>query len=233
LQLIFADGALGSHETEAPTRKGGRRDDKMKLGQLMCLASLNLVAIARPRLRDLFEDISFRSPGFESELELELELGARYRQMIVVRFNLTTVDDAAAIEKAIERFSKDVWAYGRDFVDIGMNGKDLPSFLSVLPPTLGSAYTTLIHDVASLVHNTYPATYRNGNTSPTFLEVLQKVLDEESGRTRVLLSEDDSIFFSDYQPLSVRLPFPGAGDGASYLRLQTKESRPSLTCDME
>jgi len=171
----------------------------MKLGQLLRLASLNLVAIVKARRQGRFEDVAY------SISESEPQRWERYQQMIVVRFNFTTASEAAAVENVIRRFPKDVWAHGKGFVDIGMDEKDLAPVLSVLPSSLGSAHTTLINDVASLVQSTFPAAYRSRHaaTAPMIQEVL---LDSESRWTRAWLTEDDAIFFKDYQPLSVRRP---------------------------
>jgi hypothetical protein len=138
---------------------------------------------------------------------------SQYRNMSVVRFNLTSADDLATLETAATGLSRDldVWAHGRGYVDVTISGMDLDHFLDRLPLSLASTHTMLIDDVAQLVRSTYPSQYQG------------RLADEPHQHSEIEArwigaSGDDAIFFSDYQPLDVRHSTPRV------------ESGPWLTC---
>ena len=124
---------------------------------------------------------------------------ATYEDDVVVRFNLTEPNEEIAIADAVDRLYKDVWSYGSKYVDIRMHKDDIAPFISLLPASMRSSYSTLIPDLASLVFNSYPPKYLSEGHLGFSSEIYSL-----SGPQ--LSSYGDNVFFEEYQPLSVSFP---------------------------
>ncbi|KAF9870849.1 zinc carboxypeptidase [Colletotrichum karsti] len=122
-------------------------------------------------------------------------LRTKYNDQVVLRFNLTTPDQETAFAESAARLFLDVWAFNREYVDVRLRNDDIPSLLGLLPSSLRSAYSTLIPDLAASVFDTYPA-------APVHVQRLED-------RRSVQLSHHggDNVFFQEYQPLSVIVPW--------------------------
>lgn len=124
-----------------------------------------------------------------------------YEDHVVVRFNLTEPHEESAIADAIDRLYKDVWSYGREYVDIRMHRDDIAPFLSLLPDSLRLSYSTLIPDLTSLIFDSYPPKYLSeGHVD--FSSELYSLSGPQ------LPAYGDNVFFEDYQPLPVSFPLP-------------------------
>lgn len=134
-------------------------------------------------------------------------LAARYGQDIVLRFNVSTVEEANALAEASEDLYLDVWEFNDNWVDIRL-AKDVvrvsmssvvfnclhedqvPSLLGLLPPSLQNAHAPLMPGLA-------------------LAEVISRSLpsSEHPSFTPELKPSSKDLFFADYQPLSVIEPW--------------------------
>lgn len=125
---------------------------------------------------------------------------ARYGGDLVLRFDINSIHEAEALAQAINVLFLDVWEFTADWVDIRLSKDVVPSLLGLLPPSLQHAHTPLMHDLAQAIFESYPSlTFVDSSTpqeaSRSFSPDLRPSTDETN------------IFFRDYQPLSVIVPW--------------------------
>ncbi|KAL8858464.1 MAG: hypothetical protein Q9178_004962 [Gyalolechia marmorata] len=112
---------------------------------------------------------------------------ARYGGDIVLRFTITSPEEAAALSEAVHVLFLDVWEFNADWVDIRL-AKDV------------HAHTPLMHDLAQAILESYPSlTFED----PSHLEhrTSSAVLQTPAN------AHQTNIFFRNYQPLSVIIPW--------------------------
>ena len=80
-----------------------------------------------------------------------------------------------------------------------MHKDNVAPFVSLLPASLRSSYSTLIPDLASLIYNSYPAKYFGEGHLDFSSEVYPLPGPQQAA---------DNVFFEDYQPLPVSSPAP-------------------------
>ncbi|KAL9586906.1 MAG: hypothetical protein Q9212_000578 [Teloschistes hypoglaucus] len=125
-------------------------------------------------------------------------LFARYGGDLVLRFNVRTSEEVAALTQAVDVLFLDVWEFNSHFLDIRVSKDVVPSLLGLLPPSLQHAHTPLMHDLAQSIFETYNDEYLPTRESHRpFSPVLQSSQDTDS----------TNIFFRNYQPLSVIVPW--------------------------
>lgn len=146
---------------------------------------------------------------------------ARYGGDLVLRFDINSIDEAEALAQAINVLFLDVWEFTTDWVDIRLSKdvvsskrnagitkilttlfiQQVPSLLGLLPPSLQHAHTPLMHDLAQAIFESYPSlTFLDPSTSP------QEASRSFSPDLRPS-TDETNIFFRDYQPLSVIVPW--------------------------
>ncbi|KAK3398988.1 hypothetical protein B0T20DRAFT_435749 [Sordaria brevicollis] len=111
---------------------------------------------------------------------------SRYRDDVVVRFNVADPTNQIVLHQVVKEKNWEVWASTPEFVDIRLK-KDQ---LKVIPPSLETQWNVLVPDLEEAVQATYPAKNDAGN----FPDVAEKL-----GAAYM----KGNIFFHDYQPLSV------------------------------
>ncbi|KAL5417753.1 putative metallocarboxypeptidase ecm14 [Paraphaeosphaeria minitans] len=127
---------------------------------------------------------------------------ARYGDDIVLRFTITTTDEAAALAEAADILFLDLWEFNSDWVDIRIAKDVLPSLLGLLPASLQSAHVPLMQhlQLAQAIFSSYP--------SPS---ATQPHEDHHSYSPNLKpsprLGAKGHPFFQDYQPLSVINPW--------------------------
>ncbi|KAF6835840.1 zinc carboxypeptidase [Colletotrichum plurivorum] len=122
----------------------------------------------------------------------------KYKDQVVLRFNLTTTEEETVFAEAASRLFLDVWAFNHDYVDVRLRNDDVASLLGLLPKSLSASYSTLITDLAASVYDTYPSV-----AAPTRAQRLE----DRRAYLQYSRREGDNVFFQDYQPLSVIDPW--------------------------
>ncbi|KAF2449022.1 putative metallocarboxypeptidase ECM14 [Karstenula rhodostoma CBS 690.94] len=127
---------------------------------------------------------------------------ARYRDDVVLRFTITTPDEADALADAADVLFLDVWEFNSDWVDIRIAKDVLPSLLGLLPPSLQTAHVPLMQhlELAQAIFSSYPAP---SGTQPHADDDSYSPNLKPSPR----LGGKGHPFFQDYQPLSVINPW--------------------------
>lgn len=120
-------------------------------------------------------------------------LRSRHTNELVLRFNITTPVEEAALAEAAARLFLDVWAFTEDFVDVRLHADEVAPLMGLLPKTLQTSHSTLISDLASAVFRSLPSTDKPELTD----------LDGSAWMMRESSNSADNLFFQDYQPLPV------------------------------
>ncbi|KIW00599.1 uncharacterized protein PV09_07797 [Verruconis gallopava] len=114
---------------------------------------------------------------------------SRYGQDIVLRFNISTAEDAIAVGDASRDLYLDVWEFNDNWVDVRLAKNDVPILLALLPQSLQNAHMPLMPHVglADIISQSLPTSHA------PFAATLEP--------------HSKDLFFSDYQPLSVISPW--------------------------
>ncbi|KAL5351293.1 putative metallocarboxypeptidase ecm14 [Pseudogymnoascus australis] len=143
--------------------------------------------------------------------QLPATLLAKYGGDVVLRFNITTEEEEAALAEAADTLFLDVWEFTNNWADIRLAEDDVPSLLGLLPKSLHNAYSNLMPDLAQSIYQSYPSLAFSSTPpfppsqaahsfTPSVPNKPTSDLHKASGAT-------DNIFFRDYQPLSVIIPW--------------------------
>ncbi|KAK3058911.1 putative metallocarboxypeptidase ecm14 [Extremus antarcticus] len=155
------------------------------------------------------EKDALRTPNLTAFRQPPPHTLARYGGDVVVRFNVSTAEEAASLAEAADTLLLDVWEFSQDWVDIRLAKDIVPSLLGLLPTTLQQKHTPLLgeRDLSHAIFNTYPAPPGQALSHPTTAVshlrsrplTLQASHHDDHG--------DSNIFFTNYQPLSVIEPW--------------------------
>ncbi|KAH8805594.1 putative metallocarboxypeptidase ecm14 [Xylogone sp. PMI_703] len=130
---------------------------------------------------------------------LPAKLLAKYGGDVVLRFNISTPYEEQALAEAADTLFLDVWESTDNWADIRLREDDVPSLLGLLPESLHTAYSHLMPDLAKTIYQSYPSiTFAEAPPAPNRAEVFTPTIRDGGV---------DNIFFSDYQPLSVIVPW--------------------------
>ncbi|KKY23340.1 putative zinc carboxypeptidase [Diplodia seriata] len=127
------------------------------------------------------------------------KLLARYGDDMVLRFNVSTEYEARKLGEAANTLFLDVWEASENWVDIRIAKDVVPSLLGLLPASLQDAHAPLMrdHDLAQAIYDSYPAT--DPDSIPSREPFSHSLRSSQSAQT--------NLFFRDYQPLSVIMPW--------------------------
>ncbi|KAF2144192.1 uncharacterized protein K452DRAFT_296416 [Aplosporella prunicola CBS 121167] len=119
---------------------------------------------------------------------------ARYGDDMVLRFNISTEHEALKLAEAADTLFLDVWEFNANWVDIRVAKDVVPSFIGLLPASLHDAHVPVMqgHDLAQAVYDSYPT------TDEPFSHSLHPSQNADT---------QTNLFFRDYQPFSVMLPW--------------------------
>lgn len=128
-----------------------------------------------------------------------------YEDQVVVRFNVTTQDDEAALRRAIDRMILDVWDFTANHTDVRIESKKrVRAFLSLLPESLREGHTILIPNLSQAIAASYPS--RSSDDSELQSHFRTRGITESVKSWIPFLSKTntgtDDIFFQDYQSLT-------------------------------
>lgn len=134
---------------------------------------------------------------------------AQYDGDIVLRFNVSSAEEVESLREAVSTLILDVWDFSHDWVDIRLADNLVPSLLGLLPRSLHDSHRPLLRerDLALAIWDTYPESGQKETipvTSPVPHRQFSARLPTSDARPK---SSDSNIFFSDYQPLSVIVPW--------------------------
>lgn len=129
---------------------------------------------------------------------------ARHGGEIVLRFNITSAKETAALSEAADTLFLDVWEYTDDWVDVRLAKDIVPSLLGLLPASLQHAHVPLMQerDLAQAIANTYPSV-----SSERSVRTTERSRYHSFGPQLGPQESEGNIFFQDYQPLSVIQPW--------------------------
>lgn len=155
-------------------------------------------------IRDSAVRIAFGGPSKPDNQDPPLSTADVYSMFsheIILRFNVTTVEEESALAKAVQQIYLDVWSWGSvdGTVDLRIQKDRLHAFLDLLPPSLHEAYWVMIEDLPSAIWSSYPST-KISNERPqiegTPIVELNKPRSPGHGN-------EGLYFFRDYQPHNV------------------------------
>ncbi|KAK1237505.1 hypothetical protein MKX08_003130 [Trichoderma sp. CBMAI-0020] len=145
------------------------------------------------KLRDsAIEFIFGRHPSKAAQPSPPSYSQSRYVNELVLRFNVSTAVEEAALAEAASRLFLDVWAFTDQFVDIRLHADEVGPLLGLLPRSLQLSQSTLIPDLATAVYQSMPSSKDTIMASDRMTWALAEPLRAA-----------DNLFFQDYQPLPV------------------------------
>lgn len=119
-----------------------------------------------------------------------------YADQVVLRFNLTTLDEEEALADSASRLLLDIWAFTEDYADVRVHKDAVASLLSLLPDSLRESYWILIPDVATAVYDSLPSSITDRRPTLDPFEENPLLIPSQA--------DGDNVFFHEYRPLSVR-----------------------------
>ncbi|KAF2107159.1 hypothetical protein BDV96DRAFT_589796 [Lophiotrema nucula] len=124
---------------------------------------------------------------------------ARYGEDMVMRFNISTVEEASALAEATDILFLDVWEFNENWVDIRIAKDVVPSLLGLLPKSLQTSHVPLMQDLdlAQAIFHSYP--------TPSSTQSHED--DRSFSLSLEPSTQSKDPFFQDYQPLSVIMPW--------------------------
>ncbi|CAN8095734.1 unnamed protein product [Discula destructiva] len=121
-----------------------------------------------------------------------------YHDDIVVRFNVTTVEEDLALAKSAHRESVDVWAWDQT-VDLRIPKHRLQPLLHLLPKPLRERYSIMIEDFPSAILESSPSAEHRREKNQK-----EDMSNAEQSNTHGLSDGDEGrYFFRNYQPHTV------------------------------
>ncbi|KAM3516534.1 hypothetical protein NHJ13051_009818 [Beauveria bassiana] len=146
------------------------------------------------KLRDSAVEVLFgRHPTKDSARSMASinSLRNKYANEIVMRFNVTNMEEEKALAEASSRLFLDVWGVTRDYVDIRMPTNQVSPLLGLLPEKLQSSHFALISDLSRAVYDSLPKDTPSRLLGPK----------GNPGRYPSPLTVFDDLFFLRYHPL--------------------------------
>ncbi|KAM3452967.1 hypothetical protein MY3296_004070 [Beauveria thailandica] len=146
------------------------------------------------KLRDSAVEVLFgRHPTKDSARSTASidNLRNKYANEIVMRFNVTNMEEERALAEASTRLFLDIWGVTRDYVDIRMPTNQVSPLLGLLPEKLQSSHFALISDLSRAVYDSLPK------------DTPSRLLGPKGNFERFPspLTVSDDIFFLRYHPL--------------------------------
>ncbi|KAI7261869.1 hypothetical protein KC345_g9638 [Hortaea werneckii] len=135
---------------------------------------------------------------------------ARYGGDVVLRFNISTHDEAKSLADAADTLLLDVWEFTQDWVDIRLAKDIVGPLLGLLPSSLQSSHAPLLgeRDLAQAIYDTYPQPRGVAAAHPIALHHTGPSLGARPFSPAMGQDNDETnIFFNDYQPFSVIEPW--------------------------
>lgn len=149
-------------------------------------------------LRDSAVQMVFGRPASKDFEQRIPNLGRKYQDEVILRFNITTAEEEAALAMATERLFLDIWSWDGT-VDLRVQKNYVKSLLGLLPPSLGSSYWVMVEDLPSAVYASYPSP-----TTPKEQSQFERKFSVDLMSPRPPNNGDEGLyFFRNYQPHKV------------------------------
>lgn len=149
-------------------------------------------------LRDSAVQMVFGRPASKDFEQRIPNLGRKYQDEVILRFNITTAEEEAALAMATERLFLDIWSWDGT-VDLRVQKNYVKSLLGLLPPSLGSSYWVMVEDLPSAVYASYPSP-----SSPKEQSQFERKFSVDLMSPRPPNNGDEGLyFFRNYQPHKV------------------------------
>ncbi|KAF2015532.1 hypothetical protein BU24DRAFT_450227 [Aaosphaeria arxii CBS 175.79] len=126
---------------------------------------------------------------------------AQYGDDMVLRFTISTPEEAQSLADAADILFLDIWEFNEDWVDVRIAQDVLPSLLNLLPDSLQKSHVPLMQnlELAQAIFDSYPsASAQSHDNDRAFSSHLKTTSPSRS---------KGHPFFQDYQPLSVISPW--------------------------
>lgn len=137
---------------------------------------------------------------------------ARYGGDVLLRFNISTANEAKSLAEASDTLLLDVWEFADDWVDIRLAQELVPSLLGLLPQSLQRSHVPLLREreLAQAIFETYPTPRDHAHDLESSKAAAPSVFQDQrpvGPAPHAAQGTDTNIFFNDYQPLSVIQPW--------------------------
>ncbi|KAK5712907.1 putative metallocarboxypeptidase ecm14 [Elasticomyces elasticus] len=131
---------------------------------------------------------------------------ARYGGDVVLRFNISTTDEAKSLADAADTLLLDVWEFAQHWVDVRLSKDIVAPLLGLLPESLQQSHTPLLREreLAQAIFDTYPAPRGH---APQITSPPSHLRDRAFSASLHQGNGESNMFFADYQPLSVVEPW--------------------------
>ncbi|KAI9780457.1 MAG: putative metallocarboxypeptidase ecm14 [Geoglossum umbratile] len=160
-----------------------------------------LSGLAGRRYECSADDIPYSRTPKQSSVGSPLNLRTKYDGDIVLRFNITTTDEANALAEAASVLFLDIWGSSNNWVDIRIAKDVVPPLLGLLPASLQRSHTPLIYDLTQAISRSYPSS-SNDRTSQ-----VSRGSHAFTHDLHTSTGDAENPFFSNYQPMSVIIPW--------------------------
>lgn len=164
-----------------------------------------------PQDQDQDTESRKKTNNFEEQL-LPAHTLARYGGDVLLRFNISTEEEAKSLAEASDTLLLDVWEFSNDWVDIRLAQELVPSLLGLLPKSLQHSHAPLLREreLAQAIFDTYPTPRDHAHhfeqvkvDAPAVVYRDQQPINHAPQPQ----GAETNIFFNDYQPLSVIQPW--------------------------
>ncbi|KAI1822826.1 hypothetical protein F4861DRAFT_359168 [Xylaria intraflava] len=122
-----------------------------------------------------------------------------YEDQVVIRFNISTAQDEAALRTVIDRMLLDVWDFTNSHVDIRVPSRRVRFLTRALPSSVWENHSILIPDLARAVAATYPS--HRGLLDPR--QLYDRGITPTSSDSPQQKQGVVDAYFRDYQPYPV------------------------------
>jgi extracellular matrix protein 14 len=157
------------------------------------------------------KESKIKRPSKPEEQLLPAHTLARYGGDVLLRFNISTSEEAKSLAEASDTLLLDIWEFANDWVDIRLAQELVPSLLGLLPQSLQRSHVPLLREreLAQAIFETYPTPRDHARHLESSQAVAPPAFHDQRpvGPAPHSQGAEANIFFTDYQPMSVIQPW--------------------------
>ncbi|EMC99219.1 hypothetical protein BAUCODRAFT_31563 [Baudoinia panamericana UAMH 10762] len=161
------------------------------------------------RLSDRIIESIWKDGAHETDKDLPDPFAFRgYDREVVIRFNVSTAEEARSLAEASETLLLDIWGFSQEWVDIRIPKDIVKPMLGLLPSSLQRSYIPLLREreLSEAVRATY-LTARNRGPAIKAKDSLDSGSHIHIDQMDKVGATEEDLFFSQYRPLSVLHPW--------------------------